>query len=165
MTLNFLQKSLTRLSDAQNKYNTARSTEFVKYINKSVTDLSEVASQALENTEAAYNKYLQDSNQPVSNEIKDLQNYAKDLSKKPLNLDLANSPAVNATLTEEIEKDNEEATAGNSAMVIDTVRDENHLNFKEEHSCDGFFGASQACQDLYAGGNSEGGIGATSKSK
>tara|TARA_R100000353_G_scaffold110409_1_gene79203 strand:+ start:1144 stop:2577 length:1434 start_codon:yes stop_codon:yes gene_type:complete len=109
MSLNFLQKSLTRLNEAQTKYNTARSTEFVKYINKSVTDLSEVASQALENTEAAYNKYLQESNQPVSNEIKDLQNYAKDLSKKPLMLDLANSPAVNATLTEEIEKDNEEA--------------------------------------------------------
>ncbi len=109
MSLNFLQKSLTRLNDAQTKYNTARSTEFVKYINKSVTDISEVASQALENTEAAYNKYLQESNQPVSSEIKDLQNYAKDLSKKPLNLDLANSPAVNATLTQEIEKDNEEA--------------------------------------------------------
>jgi len=66
MSLNFLQKSLTRLNDAQTKYNTARSTEFVKYINKSVTDISEVASQALENTEAAYNKYLQESNQPVS---------------------------------------------------------------------------------------------------
>tara|TARA_R100000654_G_scaffold917_6_gene3510 strand:- start:987 stop:2426 length:1440 start_codon:yes stop_codon:yes gene_type:complete len=109
MSLNFLQKSLTRLSESQTKYNTARSTEFVKYINKAVTDLSEVASQALENTEAAYNKYLKESNQPVSNEIKDLQNYTKNLSKKPLKLDIANSPEVNATLTEEIEKDNEEA--------------------------------------------------------
>ena len=109
MSLNFLQKSLARLSESQGKFKTARSTEFVRHINKAVTDLSEEASSALEQTEAAYNKYLEESDQPVSNEIKDLQNYAKNLSKKPLKIDIANSPAVNKTLAEEIDKDNEEA--------------------------------------------------------
>ena len=109
MSLNFLQKSLARLSESQGKFKTARSTEFVRHINKAVTDLSEEASSALEQTEAAYNKYLEESDQPVSNEIKDLQNYTKKLAKKPLKIDIANSPAVNKTLAEEIDKDNEEA--------------------------------------------------------
>ncbi len=109
MSLNFLQKSLTRLSESQGKFQAARSTEFVRYINKAVTDLSEEASGVLEQTESAYNEYLKQSDQPVSNEIKDLQNYAKNLSKKPLKIDIANSPAVNKTLVEEINIDNEEA--------------------------------------------------------
>lgn len=109
MSLNFLQKSLTRLAESRTKYQVARSTEFVRYINKAVTDLSEEASEALKETELAYNEYLKNSDQPISNEVKDLQNYAKNLSKKPLKIDPSNSPAVNSTLVQEINLDNEEA--------------------------------------------------------
>ena len=109
MSLNFLQKSLTRLADAQASFKVNRSTEFVRHINKAVTDLNEVASDALKQTEEAYNEYLRTSNQPISNEIKDLQSYTRTLANKPLKLDISNSPSVNATLAEEIDKDNEEA--------------------------------------------------------
>ena len=84
MSLNFLQKSLTRLADAQASFKVNRSTEFVRHINKAVTDLNEVASDALKQTEEAYNEYLRTSNQPISNEIKDLQNYTRTLANKPL---------------------------------------------------------------------------------
>ena len=109
MSLNFLQKSLTRLANAQTSFKVNRSTEFVRHINKAVTDLNEVASDALKQTEEAYNEYLRTSNQPISNEIKDLQSYTQTLANKPLKLDISNSPSVNATLAEEISLDNEEA--------------------------------------------------------
>lgn len=109
MSLNFLQKSLSKLAETKASYKAYKGTGFNRYLTQTLSTVEEVAQTAIDETNAAYNQFLQGTGQPISQEIKDRQKYAKSLSEKAIQSDLSLSADVNKNLAATIERNNKEA--------------------------------------------------------
>ena len=109
MSLNFLQKSLSKLAETKASYDAYKGTGFNRYLTQTLSTVEEVAQTAIDETNAAYNQFLKGTGQPISQEIKDRQKYAKSLSEKAIQSDLSFSADVNKNLAATIERNNKEA--------------------------------------------------------
>tara|TARA_R100001510_G_C7645024_1_gene202424 strand:+ start:554 stop:1975 length:1422 start_codon:yes stop_codon:yes gene_type:complete len=109
MSLNFLQKSLSKLADTQASYKAYKGTGFNRYMDSIISTTGEVAKVNLEITNAAYNAFLQSTGQPITQEIKDRKKYAKNLTDKNIKLDPNFGFEANSSLINQIETDNQEA--------------------------------------------------------
>tara|TARA_S200002703_G_scaffold55125_1_gene47752 strand:+ start:10884 stop:12293 length:1410 start_codon:yes stop_codon:yes gene_type:complete len=109
MSLNFLQKSLSKLAETKASYDAYKGTGFNRYLTQTLSTVEEVAQTAIDETNTAYNQFLKGTGQPISQEIKDRQKYAKSLSEKTIQSDLSLSADVNKNLAATIERNNKEA--------------------------------------------------------
>ena len=59
MSLNFLQKSLSKLAETKASYKAYKGTGFNRYLTQTLSTVEEVAQTAIDETNAAYNQFLQ----------------------------------------------------------------------------------------------------------